>query len=123
MRRFEREARIGAAIEHPSVMRTLEFIPSTTSRGPCLVQELLVGEALEARLRREGTLPLREAARVLLPVAAALRVAHARGIVHRDLKPENVFSPPPAGWWSSTSALPGSCPNGDLTPNSPAPAP
>ena len=90
-RRFEREARIAATLEHPNIARILDVVPATETRGPCLVQELISGESLEVRLVREGTLPLRDAARVLVPIASAVTAAHARGIVHRDLKPQNVL--------------------------------
>jgi serine/threonine-protein kinase len=53
--------------------------------------ELLTGEDLRGRLRREGSLPPEAAARIALQVLKALRQAHAAGIVHRDLKPDNVF--------------------------------
>jgi serine/threonine-protein kinase len=91
LRRFEREARILAALEHPNIIRTLEVLPATPSRGVVLVLPLLDGESLEARLSREGRLSLRDAARIVVPIAHALVAAHAQGIVHRDLKPQNVF--------------------------------
>ena len=56
-----------------------------------MVMELLSGESLADRLRREPRMPVPEAASILLPVASALGAAHATGIVHRDLKPENIF--------------------------------
>jgi serine/threonine-protein kinase len=56
-----------------------------------MVMELLHGEALEARLRREGRLAPADAAVIVREVAMGLGDAHAHGIVHRDLKPANVF--------------------------------
>jgi serine/threonine protein kinase len=96
-RRLEREARIAASLVHPGIVRTLEVLPATESRGPCLVQELLAGEPLETLLARHGRLPLPQAARATIAVAHALGAAHARGIVHRDLKPQNVFVCAPDG--------------------------
>jgi serine/threonine-protein kinase len=90
-RRFEREARVASALDHPNVVRTLDILPAAASRGPCLVMELLEGEPLEARLLRVGALDVREGARVGVAIAAALAAAHAQGIVHRDLKPQNVM--------------------------------
>lgn len=58
---------------------------------PVMVMELLVGETLADAMRREGALPLSEAAAIMLPVAEALQAAHDKGIVHRDLKPSNIF--------------------------------
>ncbi len=89
--RFAREARVTASLDHPNVVRILDIIEATPLRGPCLVQELLIGESLDARQLREGALTLREAARIMVPVADAIAAAHARGILHRDLKPQNVF--------------------------------
>ena len=53
--------------------------------------ELLEGEALSARLDREGKLAPEEAVRVLVQVVRGLQKAHEAGIVHRDLKPDNIF--------------------------------
>src|SRR5919202_674001 len=57
---------------------------------PFLVQEYVAGETLQRRWKREGKLPLAEAAVITREVARALAAAHAAGIVHRDLKPENI---------------------------------
>jgi serine/threonine-protein kinase len=53
--------------------------------------ELLEGESVQQLLAREQRLTATEAVRLLLPIADALRAAHAKGIVHRDIKPDNVF--------------------------------
>lgn len=90
-RRFEREAAILAGLRHPHVVRVFEALAATEARGTVIVQELLHGETLEARLERTRTLTLGETACVVVAVASALRASHARGIVHRDLKPANVF--------------------------------
>ena len=68
------------------------FDSGTSDDGlPFLVMELLSGEDLRARLRREGQLELADAIDVTAQVLRALVRAHAAGIVHRDLKPDNVF--------------------------------
>ncbi|MEM9694915.1 MAG: serine/threonine-protein kinase [Myxococcota bacterium] len=88
--RFEREAKVTSAIEHPHVVRTLRH--GVTPRGePYLVLEYLEGESLEERLEREVPLPIDEARTIVRQVAEALAAAHAQGIIHRDLKPGNVF--------------------------------
>src|SRR5262249_37192248 len=86
-RRLLRAARAGGAIGLPKAVRIRE-VPGLADGAPALVMDLLEGESLGARLEREGTLPLGEAVRLLLQVAAAVESAHALGIVHRDLKPE-----------------------------------
>lgn len=93
-RRFEREARITATLDHPNILRTLEVIGASAARGTVLVLPLLSGESLESTIAREKVFRLDVAARLVLPIAAALGAAHARGIVHRDLKPQNVFLTP-----------------------------
>ena len=85
--RFEREARILAALNHPHI----EVIYGVEDAGGirALVLELVEGETLRERLRR-GCLPLPEALVIGRQIADALEAAHERGIVHRDLKPSNV---------------------------------
>jgi serine/threonine-protein kinase len=55
------------------------------------VMELLDGETLGARVRREGALPIAEVVHIGRQLTVALAVAHGAGVIHRDLKPENVF--------------------------------
>jgi serine/threonine-protein kinase len=87
--RFEREARAAAQIQSNHVVRVLDY--GVDGNIPFLVMELLEGEDLGRRLRRQGRLSLPETSRVLRQIARALRRAHAAGFVHRDLKPANVF--------------------------------
>jgi len=88
--RFRREAEIASALEHDNIVRVTDFGRSESDHL-FLVMELLTGESLFERLRREGFLSPEEAVPVLWQVCAALEAAHALGVVHRDLKPENVF--------------------------------
>ena len=88
--RFEREARTGAALTHPAVVRVLAYGVLEDTR-PYLALEFVEGENLAVVLRRDGPMDSRRAVRLLLPVAGALSEAHARGIIHRDLKPENLL--------------------------------
>ncbi len=87
--RFLREARAAAALKHDHIVTIYQV---GEDRGvPFLAMELLAGESLESRLRREGRLPPREAVRVGREIADALAAAHERGVVHRDVKPANVW--------------------------------
>jgi len=88
LRRFEREARATAALSHPNILDVHDV--GTFEGVPYLVEELLQGESLRARLDR-GPVPVREAIGIATQVAHGLAVAHEKHIVHRDLKPENVF--------------------------------
>jgi hypothetical protein len=89
IKRFVREAQIAGRIQHPHVVDVFDIYQEET--GIFLVMELLEGEALSNRLAREGCLGAREACRIMLPCAAGVAAAHARGVVHRDLKPANIF--------------------------------
>lgn len=89
-RRFLREARAAAAVEHPNVVEIYDVF-ELADETPVMVMSLLRGETLGARLNREGRLPFLTAVNLVLPVVSAVGTAHALGIVHRDLKPENVF--------------------------------
>ncbi|AKT38440.1 protein kinase domain-containing protein [Chondromyces crocatus] len=90
--RFEREARILSALNHPGVVAYVAH--GTDEAGNTfLATEWLEGESLAKRLGREPPLTLAESLALGLRVAATLGVAHAHGIIHRDLKPTNLFLP------------------------------
>jgi serine/threonine protein kinase len=86
--RFEREARLLAALNHPNIAAVFTF--EEIEKKPVLVMELLEGETLRARLAA-GALPVRKAVDYGGQIARGLAAAHEKGVVHRDLKPENVF--------------------------------
>ena len=86
--RFEREAKVLAALSHPNLLGILDF--GREEELVYAVTELLEGKTLRSRLSTTE-LSWREAAKIGVAVAEGLAAAHARGIVHRDLKPENVF--------------------------------
>ena len=92
LERFRREARVVARLSHPNLVHLLDR--GEDAEGPYLVMELVEGENLKARIRREGRLPPSEAARVVAQVAHALAYAHANGVVHRDIKAQNVLLTP-----------------------------
>src|SRR5687768_11471443 len=90
-RRFWREARAAASVNHPNVCHIYEI---GEHQGDLFIaMELLEGEALAERLRR-GALSVAEAMPIGLEILAALQALHARGVIHRDLKPSNVFLTP-----------------------------
>ena len=90
-KRFWREAKAAASINHPNVCQLYEI--GEDGGELFIAMELLEGETLTERLRR-GALSVAEAMPIGLGVLAALQALHARGIVHRDLKPSNVFLTP-----------------------------
>jgi len=89
-RRFQREARVGQVIGHPNILeiRAALSLPDGT---PVIVMDLLHGRSLASDLAERGTLSVAETLSVTVPLASAVRAAHAKGVVHRDLKPGNVF--------------------------------
>lgn len=89
-KRFQREVRAAAAIQHPNVVTVHDFI-ELESGLLVIVMDLLEGETLGAVLQRDRRVALPDLATILLPVISALEAAHALGIIHRDLKPDNVF--------------------------------
>src|SRR5262249_3541034 len=87
--RFLREARAAAQIHHPNVARVSHY---GEQDGECFyVMELVEGETLEAKVRREGPMPLAQALEVIEQAAHALAAAEACGVVHRDIKPSNIM--------------------------------
>jgi serine/threonine protein kinase/Tfp pilus assembly protein PilF len=87
--RFLREARAAAQIRHPNVARVSHY---GEQDGECFyVMELVEGETLEAKVRREGRMPLALALEVIEQAARALAAAEACGVVHRDIKPSNIM--------------------------------
>jgi len=88
--RFRREAEIASALDHDNIVKVSDFGRSEAGHL-FLVMELLTGESLFDRLRRDGFLSPEDAVPILWQICAALEAAPARGVIHRDLKPENVF--------------------------------
>jgi serine/threonine protein kinase len=88
--RFYREARAASLLEHPNIVRVLDFGMDERTHQPYIAMSLVEGRSLSAILEG-GPIPETRAARILDGVARALVAAHERHIVHRDLKPENVM--------------------------------
>src|SRR5271169_6685653 len=86
--RFRREAQLLASLNHPNIATIygLEDSNGTTY----LVMELVPGENLAERIKREGAVPVEEALVIAKQITEALEAAHEKGIIHRDLKPANV---------------------------------
>ena len=91
--RFEREAKLLAALNHPNVAAIYAFeeIPGSSASAArhVIAMELAEGEALDKKISG-GPLPLEESLSIARQIAEALEAAHEKGIVHRDLKPANV---------------------------------
>src|SRR4051812_22070727 len=87
--RFEREAQLTAAIDHPHVIPV--YAAGEIDGQLYLATRFVDGTDLHQLLRREGPMPSARAADVVSQVAAALDAAHGAGLVHRDVKPANVL--------------------------------
>src|SRR5256886_4880206 len=87
--RFLREARAAANIHHANIARVTYY---GEQDGECFyAMELVKGETLEARVRRDGPMPFAVALQVIEQAARALAAAEACGVVHRDIKPSNIM--------------------------------
>jgi serine/threonine-protein kinase len=95
VRRFEREARAAACVDHPNVVRALD----AGQDGPThyLVMEHVEGTNLATFLARHGALPVPAACEVVRQAALGLQHAHEKGLVHRDVKPSNLMLAAPPG--------------------------
>ena len=86
--RFEREAKIIAQLEHPSIVPVYDV--GEENNQPYFVMRYMNGGALSERIR-EHTFSIEEAVKVIESIAPGLDEAHSKGIVHRDLKPANIL--------------------------------
>ena len=98
--RFKREIQLARRVTHPNVCRIFDLghhVPmgggpsEPKSRITFLTMELLDGETLAQRMRRQGPITTIEAFPLVQQMAEALAAAHDAGIVHRDFKPSNVM--------------------------------
>lgn len=98
--RFKQEIQLARRVTHPNVCRIFD---SARHRGPdgrdrvFFTMELLDGESLAERLRRQGQMSLAEAQPLIHQMAEALNAAHESGVIHRDFKPSNVILVEPNG--------------------------
>ncbi len=88
--RFKREADTARELEHPHVVKVIDF-GQTADGSHFMTMEYLEGEELGNRVRRDGALPPARVVRIIAQLAEALDHAHSFGVIHRDLKPDNVF--------------------------------
>ncbi len=86
--RFEREAKLGASLNHPNLVSIYDI--AADEESVLIVMEYVDGETLQGAIRRGGLVPER-VAEIVCDIAAGLDHAHAHGVVHRDVKPANIL--------------------------------
>ena len=89
--RFYREAKSGKLLNHPNIVRTLDYGQDEKTGKHYLVLEYVDGPSAHDLLKRLGRLPVGDAVHIALDVARALGHAHSRNIIHRDIKPDNIL--------------------------------
>lgn len=87
-RRFNREAKIVASLDHPAIVPVHDF--GEQDGQPYLVMRFMAGGSLTDRLI-QGSMPIHEVSRIVSRLAPALDEVHQKGILHRDLKPSNIL--------------------------------
>lgn len=90
VKRFTREMRATAAIDHPNTVEVYDF-GQTEDGSLFLAMELLEGKTLSEIIKADGPMQPDRAARVATQIALALGAAHGEKILHRDLKPSNIM--------------------------------
>lgn len=89
LKRFENEYRAASKLNHPNVIRALDF--GQLSNRPYLVMEFVDGETVGEKLEREGKITEEESIRIISLAAKGLQEAHSQGLIHRDIKPDNIM--------------------------------
>jgi len=89
LERFQQEARAVGRLSHSGIVPVYDF--GGEAGAAWIVMELVIGENLQAALRRDGPIDAPEAARIATELLEALAFAHRRDIVHRDVKAANIL--------------------------------
>ena len=89
--RFLREARAAAALRHANVAAVYQFGTSRDGSRCYYAMELVNGETLDARVRRNGPLNAKESLEIAIQITRALMAAASHDLIHRDLKPGNIM--------------------------------
>jgi len=89
LKRFEQEFRAASLIDHPNVVKAIEYCGVGPS--PFLVMEFVEGLSLGEKVERDGPIPEEFAIHLIAQVCEGLHSAHKQGLIHRDVKPDNIL--------------------------------
>ncbi len=89
--RFYREAKSGALLNHPNIVRNITVGQDRATGKHYLVLEYVDGPSAQGLLDQMGRLPVGDAVHIIHDIARALEHAHSRNVVHRDIKPANIL--------------------------------
>ena len=92
LKRFEQEFRAAALIDHPNVVKAIEYCG--TPPAPFLVMEYVDGCTVGEKVDRDGAMGEADAVHVIRQVCDGLHCAHKQGLIHRDVKPDNILLTP-----------------------------
>ena len=92
LKRFEQEFRAATLIDHPNVVKAIEYSgPTPNTPAPFLVMEYVDGCSLGTLIEQSGPLAEADAVHIIAQVCDGLHCAHKQGLIHRDVKPDNVI--------------------------------
>jgi serine/threonine-protein kinase len=89
--RFNREARVGASLDHPHIVRTLLYGRDRESGRHAMVLEYVDGPSCQYLLDRDGKLSVDDSVLIVYHIAQALAYMHENRVIHRDVKPDNIL--------------------------------
>jgi len=90
LRRFQNEAQTTSRLDHPNIVRSIDFGLIDNSQ-PFLVMDFVEGQTLSRVLKEKGKLSKEMVLEIFIPICLAIGYAHQEGVVHRDIKPGNIL--------------------------------
>lgn len=91
LERFRYEAKLGASLDHPGIVKVHDVNITPGAEPPWLVQEFVAGVSLSDLIAEAAPLEASRAVHLIAQAADAAHAAHMFGVVHRDLTPRNLM--------------------------------